>query len=140
MCFFCFFKQKTAYEMRSSDWSSDVCSSDLRNIPHYRANDRHGQNEPDHRPVIGQHQYGQRSEHQIEARFPWQCPQNAIDGDGISVAPPPWQMIAGSLEPELVGYEFLSLSIEIDVRTLIEYIFGKTYKTNRNTKTSHKPI
>src|SRR3546814_5019572 len=30
MCFiFCFFKQKTAYEMRISDWSSDVCSSDL---------------------------------------------------------------------------------------------------------------
>src|SRR3546814_2138913 len=39
MCIFCqmfgfirsffFFKQKTAYEMRISDWSSDVCSSDL---------------------------------------------------------------------------------------------------------------
>src|SRR3546814_13094610 len=32
MCFellCCFFKQKTAYEMRISDWSSDVCSSDL---------------------------------------------------------------------------------------------------------------
>src|SRR3546814_7837473 len=31
MCyeFFFFFKQKTAYEMRISDWSSDVCSSDL---------------------------------------------------------------------------------------------------------------
>src|SRR3546814_5607570 len=28
ICFF-FFKQKTAYEMRISDWSSDVCSSDL---------------------------------------------------------------------------------------------------------------
>src|SRR3546814_20744772 len=27
-CFFFFFKQKTAYEMRISDWSSDVCSSD----------------------------------------------------------------------------------------------------------------
>src|SRR3546814_13302927 len=27
---FCFFKQKTAYEMRISDWSSDVCSSDLK--------------------------------------------------------------------------------------------------------------
>src|SRR3546814_6674722 len=27
LCFF--FKQKTAYEMRISDWSSDVCSSDL---------------------------------------------------------------------------------------------------------------
>src|SRR3546814_4222404 len=31
--FFFFFKQKTAYEMRISDWSSDVCSSDL--LPHH---------------------------------------------------------------------------------------------------------
>src|SRR3546814_5420110 len=29
LCLFFFFKQKTAYEMRISDWSSDVCSSDL---------------------------------------------------------------------------------------------------------------
>src|SRR3546814_3767318 len=29
MILFFFFKQKTAYEMRISDWSSDVCSSDL---------------------------------------------------------------------------------------------------------------
>src|SRR3546814_2707939 len=29
MCAVFFFKQKTAYEMRISDWSSDVCSSDL---------------------------------------------------------------------------------------------------------------
>src|SRR3546814_10562932 len=28
-----FFKQKTAYEMRISDWSSDVCSSDLVSAP-----------------------------------------------------------------------------------------------------------
>src|SRR3546814_2150839 len=28
-----FFKQKTAYEMRISDWSSDVCSSDLQAVP-----------------------------------------------------------------------------------------------------------
>src|SRR3546814_7522598 len=32
VCFF-FFKQKTAYEMRISDWSSDVCSSDLPSVP-----------------------------------------------------------------------------------------------------------
>src|SRR3546814_1324291 len=34
MCELCFvfFKQKTAYEMRISDWSSDVCSSDLDRI------------------------------------------------------------------------------------------------------------
>src|SRR3546814_13231810 len=36
-CVFCcvlvfFFKQKTAYEMRISDWSSDVCSSDLQRL------------------------------------------------------------------------------------------------------------
>src|SRR3546814_6213275 len=30
--FFFFFKQKTAYEMRISDWSSDVCSSDLSRL------------------------------------------------------------------------------------------------------------
>src|SRR3546814_3472218 len=39
-CYFFFFKQKTAYEMRISDWSSDVCSSDLRSMPvvagHYK--------------------------------------------------------------------------------------------------------
>src|SRR3546814_3700101 len=35
--FFFFFKQKTAYEMRISDWSSDVCSSDLpdQQAPYY---------------------------------------------------------------------------------------------------------
>src|SRR3546814_6256985 len=33
VCFFVFFfKQKTAYEMRISDWSSDVCSSDLARL------------------------------------------------------------------------------------------------------------
>src|SRR3546814_13864408 len=34
-CFFC--KQKTAYEMRISDWSSDVCSSDLHMEDVHRA-------------------------------------------------------------------------------------------------------
>src|SRR3546814_4238064 len=33
ICVFFFFKQKTAYEMRISDWSSDVCSSDLQTLP-----------------------------------------------------------------------------------------------------------
>src|SRR3546814_3239556 len=34
VCLFFFFKQKTAYEMRISDWSSDVCSSDLAERVH----------------------------------------------------------------------------------------------------------
>src|SRR3546814_4644218 len=39
ICAFFFFKQKTAYEMRISDWSSDVCSSDLG--AQLAADDRH---------------------------------------------------------------------------------------------------
>src|SRR3546814_8239186 len=35
MCVFFFFKQKTAYDMRISDWSSDVCSSDLEAVADY---------------------------------------------------------------------------------------------------------
>src|SRR3546814_18968866 len=44
-----FFKQKTAYEMRSSDWSADVCSSDLRRlVPDPRRDrDGFGGDEPD---------------------------------------------------------------------------------------------
>src|SRR3546814_6016828 len=40
-CEYFFFKQKTAYEMRISDWSSDVCSSDL--VVHAQQ----------HRPALG---------------------------------------------------------------------------------------
>src|SRR3546814_3186832 len=39
--FFFFFKQKTAYEMRISDWSSDVCSSDLEKEMKDMANAEH---------------------------------------------------------------------------------------------------
>src|SRR3546814_4440213 len=35
LLYFFFFKQKTAYEMRISDWSSDVCSSDLSILHHF---------------------------------------------------------------------------------------------------------
>src|SRR3546814_20301795 len=40
--FFFFFKQKPAYEMRISDWSSDVCSSDLLSDPHLWFHHRRG--------------------------------------------------------------------------------------------------
>src|SRR3546814_8110807 len=42
LVFFLFFKQKTAYEMRISDWSSDVCSSDLQRRPARAAALGHG--------------------------------------------------------------------------------------------------
>src|SRR3546814_6558684 len=44
-----FFKQKTAYEMRISDWSSDVCSSDLPFHPEFRG---------PRRRIVGQHGEG----------------------------------------------------------------------------------
>src|SRR3546814_1337533 len=42
MLIICFFKQKTAYEMRISDWSSDVCSSDLQFFSEYQRGGRRG--------------------------------------------------------------------------------------------------
>src|SRR3546814_15452850 len=51
MCYFVFFffKQKTAYEMRISDWSSDVCSSDLQ--------------------VVLSHDDGQHAAHEVVGNF-----------------------------------------------------------------------
>src|SRR3546814_5880210 len=50
---FFFFKQKTAYEMRISDWSSDVCSSDLHLSTQYALSQRscEEQKQTDHRII-----------------------------------------------------------------------------------------
>src|SRR3546814_9781395 len=50
---FFFFKQKTAYEMRISDWSSDVCSSDLLEVGVLFGIGRGGTAWPDERCVEG---------------------------------------------------------------------------------------
>src|SRR3546814_17955456 len=55
--FFFFFKQKTAYEMRISDWSSDVCSSDLPAAQHDRL-DPPGIGDAGQRVAVQQHQVG----------------------------------------------------------------------------------
>src|SRR3546814_10904352 len=47
LCWFFFFKQKTAYVMRISDWSSDVCSSDLLRHDAQMVEDRHQAGEED---------------------------------------------------------------------------------------------
>src|SRR3546814_14327622 len=52
---FFFFKQKTAYEMRISDWSSDVCSSDLD-----------ADREPDAQPNAVEEIAGRRLEHHAQ--------------------------------------------------------------------------
>src|SRR3546814_9617547 len=50
MLVFCFFKQKTAYEMRISDWSSDVCSSDV-----VKAGQRLANWDPLTRPIVSEY-------------------------------------------------------------------------------------
>src|SRR3546814_9273346 len=69
MYVFFFFKQKTAYELRISDWSSDVCSSDLdldRKLPGRRQDQRarvpglaFGQSRAGQQPVHHRDQEGQ---------------------------------------------------------------------------------
>src|SRR3546814_10198232 len=55
MSMFFLFKQKTAYEMRISDWSSDVCSSDLEGGPEAEP---HGGDQ--HRHHVDQGDVGER--------------------------------------------------------------------------------
>src|SRR3546814_4380120 len=63
-----FFKQKTAYEMRISDWSSDVCSSDLsaRSAPDGRG--RGSPRSARRLPASDQRPAAEREERQEEAR------------------------------------------------------------------------
>src|SRR3546814_3680118 len=71
---FCFFKQKTAYEMRISDWSSDVCSSDLGlGIVAY-----HGARDPEQALVAALHELAERT----ALAAPCQCHQLGVGQGG----------------------------------------------------------
>src|SRR3546814_4344601 len=72
MTVFFFFKQKTAYEMRISDWSSDVCSSDL--VLKVRQMDiRPIRNDDDHRAAVD------------EIRALWSAEAGSADEDRLDV-------------------------------------------------------
>src|SRR3546814_12698601 len=68
---FFFFKQKTAYEMRISDWSSDVCSSDLSRAGRKPSHQRDGCRmfEPFACDLVGRG-LGQRGEFILELHIP----------------------------------------------------------------------
>src|SRR3546814_20062240 len=115
-CFFFFFKQKTAYEMRISDWSSDVCSSDLADCHHRHFLRRNRQFRDAPRlhgkrrsadPADGEAAGGQgRAEHHLYLRIPAACrrdgdrdatlvrradalwPLYALQRDGVQLDPP----------------------------------------------------
>src|SRR3546814_1061881 len=94
MFLFFFFKQKTAYEMRISDWSSDVCSSDLSGGDISKSATQ--------RDDIG---VGQRLAREIEAHT----------GQGTVVQELAYLMRAG--EPDamdrMVGFAFGGLAIQL---------------------------
>src|SRR3546814_3082980 len=94
--FFFFFKQKTAYEMRISDWSSDVCSSDLtraRRLHRRLAGRRQGQA----RGRCGGGREGRRPRHRRSARTRAPAAQAAgaaepaIPADGLPTCTEPSQ-------------------------------------------------
>src|SRR3546814_3765376 len=72
--FFFFFKQKTAYEMRISDWSSDVCSSDLHVDPDRRAERARG---PENRRPRDRHEVRRADPRRRARRL---CRQHRPDG------------------------------------------------------------
>src|SRR3546814_4610060 len=77
VCFVFFFKQKTAYEMRISDWSSDVCSSDLTAVVHGVV--RRGQ-------VDDRQSGGEKAVRAGAAQLPFgwrQCPPRPEQGPGL---------------------------------------------------------
>src|SRR3546814_9095659 len=97
--FFFFFKQKTAYEMRISDWSSDVCSSDLHpsTVTGLAFN-------PKGRRLVASHYGGvslwwAKAEAQQPKRFSWKGSHVAVtwSGDGRFV-------ITATQESELHGW------------------------------------
>src|SRR3546814_7963883 len=64
-----FFKQKTAYEMRISDWSSDVCSSDLEQVE----DAEHDEGGQDRGGIAVRHGH---QEHELQhAQAPWRVGQ-----------------------------------------------------------------
>src|SRR3546814_6238489 len=81
--FFFFFKQKTAYELRISDWSSDVCSSDLHFVRGKRQNylgDGTG-GKPDHiGKIVSTYQH--RTE---EPRYARRVPMAEIEENGFNL-------------------------------------------------------
>src|SRR3546814_3209243 len=87
MVFF-FFKQKTAYEMRISDWSSDVCSSDLEDRRReHAAHDRAADGVLPARACSVRHRQRQHAEHESERGHQdrTQDRKSVVEGKSVSV-------------------------------------------------------
>src|SRR3546814_10111224 len=119
---FFFFRQKTAYEMRISDWSSDVCSSDL--WPRQAGRNRQGWRSA--RPQA----------HSASLLYSAGCPlvrHRGAASDGLRLAPVRWRRAGRSEEH----------TSELQSLMRISYaVFCLKKKTNKQIKvtTSHRQI
>ena len=73
MCFFFFFKQKTAYEIYQCDWSSDVCSSDLDSRGSVTVFDGEDYDEDSRFQIIGEGSLGGKARRSEERRVGKEC-------------------------------------------------------------------
>src|SRR3546814_10325719 len=79
-----FFKQKTAYEVRISDWSSDVCSSDLLTLVQL-TNNAQDDSVDDHVAVLAALAMGEPAP-PVQPSIAWALPDRLGKGDAASVA------------------------------------------------------
>src|SRR3546814_11864387 len=91
---FFFFKQKTAYDMRISDWSSDVCSSDLNQALHPKEGGEPG--------AAGHRLDTVKAARRIEDRVAGRQ-RDTMLAIGIADGQPPALIIAGIVEEEGAG-------------------------------------
>src|SRR3546814_8850844 len=125
MILFFFFKQKTAYEMRISDWSSDVCSSDLYA---FELTARSG-------PITGRN--GQ-AYFQVRFRYPRDEAARAERLRAAQIA-----MQAAALEAQAVRGRSEEHTSELQSLMRISYAvfcLKKKKKTNTNTANKQRPL
>src|SRR3546814_867776 len=103
MIFF-FFKQKTAYEMRISDWSSDVCSSDLLALAYCAG-------------IGGARQNAIRTTFKEETETDLFGEQAVLCGGATKLAQAGWEtLVEAGYQPEIAYYECLhELKLIVDL-------------------------
>src|SRR3546814_7335310 len=130
VCFlFFFFKQKTAYEMRISDWSSDVCSSDLSISAKYYCVDRH-----DHRSAANRFpKVNRTSAASIEKPIHnVKVPMNAAEAASKSIRR--WKLVSSYLERAICRSEEHTSELQSLMRISYAVFCSKKKKqTTKNT-------
>src|SRR3546814_9837601 len=98
-----FFKQKTAYEMRISDWSSDVCSSDLARARRFRDRNRPSEKR-DASPDSRHHLLFPCP---IGSRLPYRMREIIFDTETTGLAPRAGHRLVERSEERRVGKEWV---------------------------------